>query len=57
MMAASLYVFLAAIAFGQSSPHYVEIQLPRGIDSAKVFIRYLLDGGASPIGGWVDLRV
>jgi len=56
MRAASLYVFLAAIACCQSSPHYVEIKLPRGVDSAKVFIRYLLNGGTSPIGGWVDPR-
>jgi hypothetical protein len=45
-----------AIAYGQPSPHYVGIKVPRGVDSAKVFIRYLLDGGGSPIGGWVDPR-
>ena len=34
-------------------PHYVEIKIPRGVDSATVFIRYLLDGD---FGGWVDRR-
>ena len=46
---------IAGIVRGQvpDPQHYVEIKIPRGVDSATVFIRYVLDGG---FGGWVDPR-
>jgi hypothetical protein len=34
-------------------PHYVEIKLPREVDSEHMFIRYTLDGD---FGGWVEAR-
>ena len=50
-------VLLAGICSAQptASPnHYVEIKLPDGVSSEKVFIRYLLAGDA--FGGWVQPR-
>jgi hypothetical protein len=37
---------IAGIVRGQvpDPQHYVEIKIPRGVDSATVFIRYVLDG-------------
>lgn len=36
-----------------AAPHYIEIRIPRGVDSASVFIRYVLD---RDFGGWVQPR-
>jgi hypothetical protein len=35
------------------APHYVEVKIPRGVDSANLFIRYVLD---HDFGGWVQPR-
>lgn len=43
---------LAAMAIVRAqAPHYVEFKVPHNVDSAKIFIRYVLDSG---FGGWVD---
>jgi hypothetical protein len=50
-------VLVAALCSGQipqppaSRSHYIEIKLPRGVNSESVFIRYLLAG--EEFGGWV----
>lgn len=50
-------LMIARMVCGQvpaAPPHYVEIKIPRGVDSARVFIRYRLDDDPGTIGGWVD---
>ena len=51
-----MLVLTAGICLGQTArpPHYLEIQLPGGISSESVFIRYVLPGDT--LGGWVQQR-
>ena len=51
-----MLVLTAGICLGYTArpPHYLEIQLPGGISSESVFIRYVLPGDT--LGGWVQQR-
>jgi hypothetical protein len=41
-------------AFSQPPSHYIEIHVPRAVNSESVFIRYILAG--EELGGWVQPR-
>jgi hypothetical protein len=49
-----MLVLTAAVCPSQIPSHYVEIDIPRAVNSQNVFIRYILAG--EELGGWVQPR-
>jgi hypothetical protein len=49
-----IFLFFNSFAAAQRPPHYISINIPGGVNSENVFIRYILAG--EEIGGWVQPR-